>query len=124
MLQAGKYLNGNKTDFVIQRHLNKVNYIRVDICGYPIFHDDDYRLRRVTPSTLADIYHHWRRKILHPSSGLKNEREKSTFLRLFYQSTRPQVPIHNNISSLTLRRRIKSHLLFAGIIRSSPFSPR
>jgi len=25
---------------------------------------------------------------------------------------------------LTLRRRIKSHLLFAGIIRSSPFSPR
>jgi len=26
--------------------------------------------------------------------------------------------------SLTLRRRIKSHLLFAGIIRSSPFSPR
>jgi len=27
-------------------------------------------------------------------------------------------------SILTLRRRIKSHLLFAGIIRSSPFSPR
>jgi len=26
--------------------------------------------------------------------------------------------------SLTLRRRIKSHLLFAGIIRSSPFSLR
>ena len=26
--------------------------------------------------------------------------------------------------TLTLRRRIKSHLLFAGIIRSSPFSPR
>jgi len=25
---------------------------------------------------------------------------------------------------LTLRRRIKSHLLFAGIIRRSPFSPR
>jgi len=25
---------------------------------------------------------------------------------------------------LTLRRRIKSHLLFAGIIRSSPFSQR
>ena len=25
---------------------------------------------------------------------------------------------------LTLRRRIKSHLLFAGIVRSSPFSPR
>ena len=25
---------------------------------------------------------------------------------------------------LTLRRRIKSHLLFAGVIRSSPFSPR
>jgi len=28
------------------------------------------------------------------------------------------------IITLTLRRRIKSHLLFAGIIRSSPFSPR
>jgi len=28
------------------------------------------------------------------------------------------------LKSLTLRRRIKSHLLFAGIIRSSPFSPR
>ena len=28
------------------------------------------------------------------------------------------------IHILTLRRRIKSHLLFAGIIRSSPFSPR
>jgi len=27
-------------------------------------------------------------------------------------------------SALTLRRRIKSHLLFAGIISSSPFSPR
>ena len=29
-----------------------------------------------------------------------------------------------NTIILTLRRRIKSHLLFAGIIRSSPFSPR
>jgi len=28
------------------------------------------------------------------------------------------------VGLLTLRRRIKSHLLFAGIIRSSPFSPR
>jgi hypothetical protein len=28
------------------------------------------------------------------------------------------------LSILTLRRRIKSRLLFAGIIRSSPFSPR
>jgi len=28
------------------------------------------------------------------------------------------------IGTLTLRRRIKSHLLFAGIIRSSPFSLR
>jgi len=28
------------------------------------------------------------------------------------------------LKPLTLRRRIKSHLLFAGIIRSSPFSPR
>jgi len=28
------------------------------------------------------------------------------------------------LMALTLRRRIKSHLLFAGIIRSSPFSPR
>ena len=28
------------------------------------------------------------------------------------------------LQSLTLRRRIKSHLLFAGIIRSSPFSLR
>jgi len=28
------------------------------------------------------------------------------------------------LEALTLRRRIKSHLLFAGIIRSSPFSPR
>jgi len=25
---------------------------------------------------------------------------------------------------LTFKRRIKSHLLFAGIIRSSPYSPR
>jgi len=30
----------------------------------------------------------------------------------------------SNVLVLTLRRRIKSHLLFAGIIRSSPFSPR
>ena len=30
----------------------------------------------------------------------------------------------SNYLLLTLRRRIKSHLLFAGIIRSSPFSPR
>ena len=30
----------------------------------------------------------------------------------------------SSIVVLTLRRRIKSHLLFAGIIRSSPFSPR
>ena len=29
-----------------------------------------------------------------------------------------------HILTLTLRRRIKSHLLFAGIIRSSPFSLR
>jgi len=29
-----------------------------------------------------------------------------------------------SMGTLTLRRRIKSHLLFAGIIRSSPFSPR
>ena len=29
----------------------------------------------------------------------------------------------NESNTLTLRRRIKSHLLFAGIIRSSPFSP-
>jgi len=32
--------------------------------------------------------------------------------------------LHVLITLLTLRRRIKSHLLFAGIIRSSPFSPR
>ena len=32
-------------------------------------------------------------------------------------------PVHTPLF-LTLRRRIKSHLLFAGIIRSSPFSPR
>jgi len=31
---------------------------------------------------------------------------------------------HNKSGFLTLRRRIKSHLLFAGIIRSSPFSLR
>jgi len=30
----------------------------------------------------------------------------------------------SSVIGLTLRRRIKSHLLFAGIIRSSPFSPR
>jgi len=34
------------------------------------------------------------------------------------------VIIHILLRLLTLRRRIKSHLLFAGIIRSSPFSPR
>ena len=33
-------------------------------------------------------------------------------------------PKRLSLASLTLRRRIKSHLLFAGIIRSSPFSPR
>jgi len=30
----------------------------------------------------------------------------------------------NKSMCLTLEARIKSHLLFAGIIRSSPFSPR
>jgi len=34
---------------------------------------------------------------------------------------KPVVYVHD---TLTLRRRIKSHLLFAGIIRSSPFSLR
>ena len=34
------------------------------------------------------------------------------------------VVVCNPETSLTLRRRIKSHLLFAGIIRSSLFSPR
>jgi len=29
-----------------------------------------------------------------------------------------------NVIDETLKARIKSHLLFAGIIRSSPFSPR
>jgi len=35
-----------------------------------------------------------------------------------------QTFVYNKTHWLTLRRRIKSHLLFAGIIRSSPFSPR
>ena len=31
---------------------------------------------------------------------------------------------HRGKKVLTIKSRIKSHLLFAGIIRSSPFSPR
>jgi len=36
----------------------------------------------------------------------------------------PRGDVYSVWRILTLRRRIKSHLLFAGIIRSSPFSPR
>jgi len=39
-------------------------------------------------------------------------------------SVHSQYTVRANAHRLTLRRRIKSHLLFAGIIRSSPFSPR
>ena len=53
--------------------------------------------------------------------------EAARFLALSYVQLRVTKNLctrGSNASSLTLRRRIKSHLLFAGIIRSSPFSLR
>ena len=49
-----------------------------------------------------------------PNSPQKGARNKALYDKL----------LGGKLDHLTLRRRIKSHLLFAGIIRSSPFSLR
>jgi len=49
----------------------------------------------------------------------------TSFSKIFETLMQRRILKHlTKYSILTLRRRIKSHLLFAGIIRSSPFSPR
>ena len=49
------------------------------------------------------------------------ETTKGAITKEFFPSVERRLAVNLH---LTLRRRIKSHLLFAGIIRSSPFSPR
>ena len=62
---------------------------------------------------------------------ISSNRQSFTLLLAFLDSesitvtlTLGQPVMYRDRLLLTLRRRIKSHLLFAGIIRSSPFSPR
>jgi len=77
-----------------------------DVCKEVLVHTDHVQQDSFYPiSTNMEIQMIWHLRRIVPRPGVYFIPERKKAL-------------------LTLRRRIKSHLLFAGIIRSSPFSPR
>jgi len=65
---------------------------------------------------------HFATCIITEPEGIPGDFDDLNTLTHWHTQTSPRRP--GSLGPLTLRRRIKSHLLFAGIIRSSPFSPR
>ena len=81
--------------------------------------------RVATQLQLTNIsYHYFLNNVIEQKcvSGFSLQLQPKTFLIL--RINEQNIVINASQSSRHVKRRIKSHLLFAGIIRSSPFSPR